>query len=84
MFLLQGRSGDCELTLGEDDGEITCVDEGIAIRFWVLHILYILRFEVLICFPEMFREPSVTSAAGEKYGAGELEWIQKYFILNQI
>jgi len=28
---IKGRSGDCELTLSEDD-EITCVDEGIAIR----------------------------------------------------
>ena len=30
-MLCQGRSGDCELTLNEED-EITCVDEGIAIR----------------------------------------------------
>ena len=47
-FLCQGRSGDCELTLSEDD-EITCVDEGIAIRFFFdLHI-FMLKFAVQKC-----------------------------------
>ena len=66
-MLGQGRSGDCELTLNEDD-EITCVDEGIAIRFLYFSFAH---SNVKICFPEMFLEPSVTSAAGAKYGAGE-------------
>ena len=33
----------------------------------------------------MFQEPSVTSAAGEKYGAGKIYWIPDEYIniLNQ-
>ena len=69
LSLLQGRSGDCELTLTEDD-EITCVDEGLAIRFGftLKHFVQQLFFSICL-FSEMFQEPSVTSAAGGKYGA---------------
>ena len=65
--MLQGRSGDCELTLTEDE-EITCVDEGLAIRFTLQHFVQQLFFSICL-FSEMFQEPSVTSAAEEKYGA---------------
>ena len=70
--MFQGRSGECEeLTLGED-GDITCVNEGLAMRFYI-SILHQIKIQIYPVFSEMCRAPSVTSVAGEKYGAGVKE-----------